>query len=392
LLKKAGNDAQTGNFAGSGRSDRRIHDKGACDDARYRYPKDHLFSYVSTESRIPPNHPLRALLVLVDEALAALSADFAAAYAKIGRPSIAPEKLVRAALLQVFYSIRSERLLMEQIDYNLLFRWFVGLSVDEPVWVPTVFTHNRERLLEADIVRKLFAEVFAQADRQGLTSSEHFSVDGTLIDAWASMKSFTRKDGPPPPSGPGRNGAVDFRGETRRNDTHESRTDPDCRLYRKGSGQAAKLCYMGHLLMENRNGFIVDTTVTPPTGQAEREMAVAFAAGLSGNRRRTFGADKGYDSADCVAALQALNVTPHVAQNDTNRRSAVDARTTRHPGYAISLRIRKLIETRFGWMKDIGGLRKTRLRGTDFVDNQLRLAATAFNLLHLANLLRAAPA
>lgn len=354
--------------------------------------QDQLFSYVSVESRIPCDHPLRAIRTLVDAALAALSGDFDAAYAVIGRPSIAPEKLIRASLLQVFYSIRSERLLMEQIDYNLLFRWFVGLSVDAPVWVPTVFGHNRERLLEADIVHKLFAEVLAQARDQGLLSSEHFSVDGTLIEAWASMKSFRRKDGPPPPTGPGRNGAVDFRGETRSNDTHESHTDPDCRLTRKSPGQSARLCHQGHVLMENRNGFIVDTRVTPPSGTAERKVAVSFAADLSGPTRKTLGADKGYDTAGCVAALQGLNVTPHVAENDTNRESALDARTTRHPGYPISLRIRKLIETRFGWMKDIGTLRKTKLRGTVRVDAVLGLNATAFNLLHLANLLRAAPA
>jgi len=348
-----------------------------------------LFSYVSTESRVPRNHPLRTILALVDEGLAALSADFDAAYSEFGRPSIAPEKLIRAALLQVFYSIRSERLLMEQIDYNLLFRWFVGLSMDDEVWVPTVFTKNRDRLLQAEIVHKLFAEVLGQARRKGLTSSEHFSVDGTLIEAWASMKSFRRKDDPPP-SGPGRNGEVDFRGETRTNDTHESTTDPDCRLYRKAAGQSSKLSHMGHLLMENRNGFIVATAVTPPSGTAEREAAVDFAIDLQ--HGATLGADKGYDTAECVEMLRLLKVSPHVAQNDTHRRSAIDERTTRHPGYAVSLRIRKLIETRFGWMKTIGTMRKTKLRGTEYVDDQMRFNAVAFNLLHLANLLRAAPA
>src|SRR3990172_9080727 len=284
-----------------------------------------LFSYVSSQSRIPEDHPLREIRRLTDEALAALSADFEAAYSPMGRPSIAPEKLIRTLLLQLFYTVRSERLLMEQLDYNLLFRWFVGLGVDEPVWVPTVFTHNRERLLEAEIVHRLFAEVLAKAKAANLTSDEHFSVDGTLIEAWASMKSFRPKDEPPTKGG-GRNREIDFRGETRTNDTHESTTDLDCRLYKKAHGQAAKLCHLGHLMMENRNGFIVDTAVTPPSG------------------------------------------------------------------YAVSLRIRKLIETRFGWMKDIGTMRKTKRRGTTRVDEQFRLNAAAFNLLHLANLLRASPA
>ena len=350
-----------------------------------------LFSYVSPESRIPDHHPLREIRRLTDAALAALSSDFEAAYSPMGRPSIAPEKLIRALLLQVFYTVRSERLLMESLDYNLLFRWFVGLGVDEPVWVPTVFTHNRDRLLEAEIVHRLFAEVLAQAKTANLTSDEHFSVDGTLIEAWASMKSF-RPKGEPPTKGGGRNATVDFRGEPRTNDTHESTTDPDCRLYKKATGQAAKLCHLGHLLMENRRGFIVDTRVTLASGNAEREAAVLMSAELPGEHRKTLGGDKGYDTADCVQELHEIGVTPHVAQNDTNRKSALDARTTRHPGYAVSLRIRKLIETRFGWMKDIGTMRKTKRRGTVRVDEQFRLNAAAFNLLHLANLLRASPA
>jgi transposase len=350
-----------------------------------------LFSYVSPESRIPSNHPLREIRRLTDEALAALSSEFEAAYSPLGRPSIAPEKLIRALLLQVLYTVRSERLLMEQLDYNLLFRWFVGLGVDEPVWVPTVFTHNRERLLEASIVHKLFAEVWASAKAAGLTSDEHFSVDGTLIEAWASMKSFRPKDEPPTQGG-GRNRSIDFRGEARTNDTHESTTDPDCRLYKKAKGQAAKLCHLGTLVMENRNGFIVDTTVTPPAGNAEREAAVRLASALPGEHRKTLGGDKGFDTEDCVRGVRQLGVTPHFAQNDTNRQSALDGRTTRHPGYAVSLQIRKLIETRFGWMKDIGTMRKTKRRGTVRVDEQFRLNAAAFNLLHLANLLRASPA
>ena len=351
-----------------------------------------LFSYVSPESRIPPNHPLREIRRLTDEALTALASDFEAAYSTLGRPSIAPEKLIRALLLQVFYTVRSERLLMEQLDYNLLFRWFVGLGVDEPVWVPTVFTHNRERLLEAEIVHRLFAEVLARAQGAGLTSDEHFSVDGTLIEAWASMKSFRPKDEPPAPKGGGRNATVDFRGESRTNDTHESATDPDCRLYKKSPGAGARLCHMGHLVMENRNGFIVESAVTPPSGRAEREVAVALASELPGEHRKTLGGDKGYDTTDCVTALREIDITPHVAQNDTNRRSAIDNRTTLHRGYTVSLRIRKLIETRFGWMKTIGTLRKTKYRGTVRVDEQFRLNATAFNLLHLANLMRASPA
>jgi hypothetical protein len=279
---------------------------------------------------------------------------------------------------------------MEQLDYNLLFRWFVGLAVDEPVWVPTVFTHNRERLLQAEIVHRLFAEVLAKAGAANLTSDEHFSVDGTLIEAWASMKSFRPKG--EPPAGGGRNREVDFRGETRTNDTHESTSDPDCRLYKKSPGAGARLCHLGHLLMENRGGFIVDTTVTPPSGNAEREAAVHLAGDLPGEHRKTLGGDKGYDTAECVQGLREIGVTPHMAQNDTNRASAIDNRTTRHRGYTVSLRLRKLIETRFGWMKDIGTMRKTKRRGTARVDEQFRLNATAFNLLHLANLLRASSA
>ena len=306
-----------------------------------------LFSSVSPETRIPQNHPLREIHRLTDEALARLTSDFEAAYSPLGRPSIAPEKLIRALLLQVFYTVRSERLLMEQLDYNLLFRWFVGLGVDEPVWVPTVFTHNRDRLLEAEIVHRLFVEVLAKARAANLTSDEHFSVDGTLIEAWASMKSFRHKDAPPPPPGGGRNAAVDFRGETRTNDTHESTTDPDCRLYKKSPGAGARLSHMGHLVMENRGGFIVETAVTPPSGNAEREAAVHLAGQLPGESRKTLGGDKGFDTAECVAALRAQGITPHVAQNDTNRKSAIDRRTTRHRGYRVSLRLRKLIETRF---------------------------------------------
>ena len=346
-----------------------------------------MFSYVSPESRIPRDHPLRPIREMVDDALKELSADFDVLYSHTGRPSIAPEKLIRALLLQVFYSIRSERLLMEQLDYNLLFRWFVGLNTDDPVWVPTVFTHNRDRLLEGEIVTKLFGQVLAQAEEKGLTSDEHFSVDGTMIEAWASMKSF-RPKGAPPPAGGGRNTEVDFRGEKRCNDTHESYTDPDCRLYRKSEGQQAKLCYLGHLMMENRNGFAVEGQVTPASGSAEREAAAEMVGALPGERRKTLGADKAYDTAEFVASLRDQNVTPHVAQNTTRPGgSAIDARTTRHGGYAASLEIRKLIETRIGWLKEIGGLRKVKLRGLARVNWKLLLSLTAFNLLHLRNVL-----
>ena len=343
-----------------------------------------MFSYVSPESRIPNDHPLRPIREMVDDALKELSADFDALYSHTGRPSIAPEKLIRALLLQVFYSIRSERLLMEQLEYNLLFRWFVGLNTDDPVWVPTVFTHNRDRLLEGEIATKLFGQVLAQAEEKG---HEHFSVDGTMIEAWASMKSF-RPKGAPPPAGGGRNTEVDFRGEKRCNDTHESYTDPDCRLYKKGEGQQAKLCYLGHLMMENRNGFVVEGQVTPASGSAEREAAAEMVEALPGERRKTLGADKAYDTAEFVASLRDQNVTPHVAQNTTRPGgSAIDARTTRHEGYAASLEIRKLIETRIGWGKEIGGLRKAKLRGLVRVNWKLLLSLTAFNLLHLRNVL-----
>jgi transposase len=346
-----------------------------------------MFSYVSPESRIPKDHPLRPIREMVDDALKELSADFDVLYSHTGRPSIAPERLIKALLLQMFYSIRSERLLMEQLEYNLLFRWFVGLNTDDPVWVPTVFTHNRDRLLEGEIVAKLFGQVLAQAEEKGLTSDEHFSVDGTMIEAWASMKSF-RPKGAPPPAGGGRNAEVDFRGEKRCNDTHESYTDPDCRVYKKGEGQQAKLCYLGHLMMENRNGFVVEGQVTPASGSAEREAAAEMVEALPGDRRKTLGADKAYDTAEFVARLRDQNVTPHVAQNTARPGgSAIDARTTRHEGYAVSLEIRKLIETRIGWVKEIGGLRKVKLRGLARVNWKLLLSLMAFNLLHLRNML-----
>ena len=293
-----------------------------------------MWSYVPMERRIPSDHPLRGMRPLVDALLRELSPRFDELYSRVGRPSIAPEKLLRALLLQVLYTIRSERLLMEQLDYNLLFRWFVGLEMDDPVWNATVFTKNRERLLRGDIARAFFDQAVAQARERGLLSAEHFTVDGTLVEAWASLKSFRRKDDPPaPPDDPG-NPTVNFHGERRRNATHASTTDPDARLARKGNAQEAKLCYTGHVLMENRNGLAVDGCVRPASGHAERAAALELLGALAPADRVTLGADKGYDTRDFVAAIRLLGVTPHVAQNTTHRASAIDGRTTRHPGYA----------------------------------------------------------
>jgi transposase len=333
---------------------------------------------------------LRAILRIVDQALAALSPEFEGLYAKFGRPSIPPERLLRALLLQAFYSVRSERQLMEQLQYNLLFRWFVGLSLDDEIWDETVFTKNRERLIEGDIANKFMAAVLGQEAVKALLSDDHFSVDGTLIEAWASMKSFRPKDGSSgePPS-PGRNGEHNFHGEKRSNETHASTTDPDARLYRKGSGQPAKLAYLGHVLMENRHALVVDTRLTLATGTAEREAALEMVADRPGNHRITLGADKAYDVAGFVADLRELNVTPQVAQNTTNRRSAIDARTTRHPGYAVSGWVRKRIEEVFGWTKATAGFRKTRHRGLARVGWMFTLTATAYNLVRLTKLVGA---
>lgn len=352
---------------------------------------DGLFSYVSCEARVARDHPLRRILPLVDRALAEMSTEFATLYAPIGRPSIPPEKLLRALLLQAFYSVRSERQLMEQLDYNLLFRWFVGLGIDDPVWDVTVFTKNRDRLLKGDIAAGFFQAVLGQPEVRALLSNEHFTVDGTLIEAWASMKSFKPKDGrndEPPSDGGGRNAERDFRGEKRTNATHASTTDPDARLIRRGCGKEAKLCHMGHLLMENRSGLIVDAMLTPASGTAEREAALGMLSRQSGRHRATLGADKGYDVLDFTAAVRALNVTPHIAQN-TTRRSAIDRRTTRHPGYAASQRLRKRIEEGFGWIKTTGGFRKTRHRGTARVGWLFTLTAAACNLIRLPKLLEA---
>ncbi|MGC1885241.1 MAG: IS5 family transposase, partial [Stellaceae bacterium] len=303
-----------------------------------------MFSCVSCEARVPEDHPLRAIREIVNEALAALPPAFEKLYAKSGRPSIPPEKLLRALLLQAFYSVRSERRLTEPLDDNLLFRWFVGLSRDAVVWDVTVFTKNRERLIAGDIAGQFMAAVLNQERVKALLSDEHFSVDGTLIEAWASMKSFRPKDGSGEPPEPGRNGEQDFHGEKRRNQTHASTPDRDARLYRKGPGQPARLAYLGHVLMENRHALVVDTRLTLATGTAEREATLDMVAARPGNHRITLGADKAYDVAGFVADLRERNVTPHVAQNTTNRRSAIDARTTRHSGYAVSGRMRKRIE------------------------------------------------
>lgn len=355
-----------------------------------------LFSYVSCEARVPPNHPLRPIRAIVDGVLEVLSSDFEGMYPKLGRPSIPPEKLLRALLLQAFYSIRSERQLMEQMDYNLLFRWFVGLSMDAPVWDATVFTKNRDRLLESDVSAKFLAAVVAQARSRDLLSDEHFSVDGTLIEAWASIKSFRPKDGGGEPPGPGRNGERDFHGETRSNETHASTTDPDARLYRKSNGQSSRMAFMGHVLMENRNGLVVGSTLTRATGTAEREAALALVAALEPNRRITLGADKNYDTREFVRELRTRKITPHVARNDhptktgKRRTSAIDGRTTRHSGYAVSLRIRKRIEEVFGWIKTTGALRKTRHRGTGRVGWIFTLTAAAYNLVRLPKLMAVA--
>jgi transposase len=353
-----------------------------------------LFSYVRLEERVPADHPLRPIRALADEALASLNDRFDALYSSTGRPSIPPEMLLRATLLQAFFSVRSERLLMEQIDYNLLFRWFVGLPMDAAAWHPTVFTHNRDRLLEAEVARDFLAALLALPKVRRLLSDDHFSVDGTLIDAWASMKSFRPKDGSGEPPDPGRNGERDFRKEKRSNETHASTTDPDARLYRKGDGRESRLCFMGHVLMENRNGLAVEAMLTHATGTAEREAALAM---LDRRRRRriTLGADKAYDVAGFVGELRRRKVTPHVAVDGRVsklgkvRSSAVDGRTTRHPGYAVSQRVRKRIEEPFGWIKAQAGLGKVKVRGRAKAEAVFTFAVAAYNLIRIPKLLSA---
>jgi transposase len=354
------------------------------DDAIY----GKFFSYIDLEKRVRADHPLRVVREVANSALKSLTREFARLYSPIGRESIPPERLMRALLLQAFYSIRSERQLVERIDYDLLFRWFVGLGIEDPVWDATTFTKNRDRLLEGDMAARFLAAVLSQDKVKGLLSSEHFSLDGTLLEAWASLKSFRPKDGSGEPPPPGRNGERDFHGERRRNDTHASTTDPDARLFRKGPGKEAQLCFMGHALMENRNGLIIGAVTTRASGHAERLAALTL---IDPHAERpqpvTLGADKGYDAGEFVMELRDKAVTPHVAQNTSARRSAIDGRTTRHPGYAISQRIRKRVEEAFGWAKTVAGLRKMRHRGLPKVDWQFTLAMAAYDLIRLPKLL-----
>lgn len=348
-----------------------------------------LFSYVDLEARVRPDHPLRTIREIVNVALATLERSLSALYSPIGRPSIPPEKLLRAMLLQAFYSIRSERQLMERLEYDLLFRWFVGIGVDDAAWDHSVFSKNRDRLLEGDIAAKFMTAVLGQPRIRQLLSTEHFSVDGTLIEAWASMKSVKPKDGSgEPPEGGGRNLDADFHGHKRSNATHGSSTDADARLYKKGRGKEAKLCFMGHGLMENRNGLLVDACLTHADGHAERVAALHMIEPYADRPGTiTLGADKGYDAEDFVNELRSMQVTPHVAQNANGRRSAIDGRTTRHGGYAASLRIRKRIEESFGWIKTIAGQRKTRFRGLERVGWAFTFCAAAYNLVRLPRLL-----
>ena len=351
-----------------------------------------LFSYVDLEARVGQDHPLRTIRLIVNEALSALAGEFSALYSPIGRPSIPPEKLLRAMLLQAFYSIRSERQLMERLEFDLLFRWFVGIGVDDGAWDHSVFSKNRDRLLEGDIAAKLLSAVLAQPRVKRLLSTDHFSVDGTLIEAWASMKSFRPKDGSdePPADGGGRNREADFHGRRRSNETHASTTDPEARLYRKGQGKEAKLCFMGHALMENRHGLLVDACLTPADGHAERIAALHMIEPRADRAQAiTLGADKAYDAEDFVNELRSMKVTPHVAQNTSGRASTIDGRTTRHSGYAVSQRIRKRIEEAFGWIKTVAGQEKTKFRGCDRVGWAFTFGAAASNLTRLPKLLAA---
>jgi transposase len=351
-----------------------------------------LFSYIDLEKRVRADHPLRVIREIANAALAALSGTFEPLYSRIGRGSIPPERLMRALLLQAFYSIRSERQLVERIEYDLLFRWFVGLGIEDPVWDATTFTKNRDRLLAGDVAQQFLAALLEQKQVKRLLSSEHFSVDGTLLEAWASVKSFRPKDGSDDPPGPGRNRERDFHGERRRNDTHASTTDADARLFRKGPGKEARLCFMGHALMENRNGLVVGAVATRASGHAERLAALALIEPHADRPRPvTLGADKGYDSSDFAMELREQAVIPHLAQNQSGRRSAIDGRTTRHPGYAVSQRIRKRIEEVFGWAKSVAGLRKLRHRGLPKVDWQFTLAMAAYDLVRLPKLLAQTP-
>ena len=338
-----------------------------------------MFSYISPEERVPADHPLRKVRPLVDQVLKEMSPHFGKLYSEVGRPSIAPERLLRALLLQIFYSVRSERLLMEQLDYNLLFRWFVGMNMDEEVWVPTVFTKNRDRLLKYAVAVGFFARVKKLAEPY--LSDEHFTVDGTLIEAWASQKSFQRQDGGP-------EDGENFRGDKRSNQTHESKTDPDAKLYRKSAGSEARLSYLGHTLVENRSGLIVGTYLTEADGYAERDAALlmAYEKRQHSRKRFTLGADKAYDTQDFVKALREMNITPHVAQNTRNRKSAIDGRTTRHVSYQISQAKRYWVEKPFGWMKSVGLIRKVKLRGRDKLWWLFTFTAAAYNLWRIPKL------
>ena len=351
-----------------------------------------LFSYVDLEARVRKDHPLRAIRFLVNQTLTAMEQDFAMLYAGIGRPSIAPEKLLRAMLLQAFYSLRSERLLMERLEFDLLFRWFVGIGIDEPAWDHSTFSKNRDRLLEGAIAARFLSTLMAQPKVKRLLSTDHFSVDGTLVQAWASMKSIKPVQGPDdpaPPSG-GRNADTNFRGETRSNETHASTTDAEAKIYRKGPGMEAKLAFLGHALMENHSGLLVDACLTQANGHAERTAALAMIEPRADRPVAvTLGADKGYDAADFVNELRTMAVRPHVAQNTTRYRgrSAINGHTTRHAGYAESQRVRKRIEEAFGWMKTVGGMRRPMLRGTDRVGWAFIFAAAAYNLVRLSKLI-----
>jgi transposase len=348
-----------------------------------------MFSYLSPEDRVPPDHPLRIIRQITDRILSQMASVFSVMYSSIGRPSIPPEKLLRALLLQVLYTVRSERMLMEQLNYNLLFRWFVGLNLDEPVWDVTVFTKNRERLIRADVARKFFEQVVVQAQALHLMSDEHFTVDGTLLEACASLKSFKKveDDGgtASPPDDPG-NPTVNFHGEKRSNKTHQSTTDPDALLARKGNGKEAKLSYNANVLMENRNGLVSDVEVLQANGTAERDAALVMIDAIAGDHRVTVGADKAYDTKDFVAEARSMNATPQVAQNNKGRKSAIDGRTTRHAGYAVSQQKRKRVEEIFGWIKTVGGMQKLRHRGLELVTWTFTMAAAAYNLVRIRNL------
>lgn len=351
-----------------------------------------MFSYGSLEERVPADHPLRPIRAMVDEALKALDGRFDEIYDADGRKSIPPERLLRALLIQLLYSVRSERMLMEQLQYNMLFRWFVGLEMDEPVWHPTVFSKNRDRLLEGAVAEEFFSIVVNQARCKRLLSDEHFTVDGTLIEAWAGQKSFQpKKDRDrifklPPPKEPGGNPSVNFRKQKRSNETHQSLTDRFTRLFKKSRGSEAKLGYLGHLLTDNRHGLVTDVRLTLATGTAEREAALDMLRPKTATKRVTLGADRGYDTRAFVDGLRQLQVTPHVARNDTSRRSAIDGRTTRHEGYAVSQRKRKRVEEVFGWLKTVALQRKTRFRGPERVGWMFTLAAAAYNLVRMRNL------